>query len=440
MTLSSTSRVIVPGGCLRGEMRPPTDKSITHRAVILSALAQGTSRIVHPLEADDCERTAEAFRHMGISVETDRRADWIVIGHGINGLRDPEKPIYCGNSGTTMRLLTGVLAGQPFPTTLMGDQSLSRRPMDRVIEPLKPMGAEVSAREGKFAPLHIHGRRPLKPVEWKLPIASAQVKSCVLFAGLYAEGMTTVEEPYRSRDHTERMMAAAGIKIDVQDKCVSLFGGQAPGHREWVVPSDISSAAFFLVAATLTQGSELMLRNVGVNPTRDGVLEILDRMGAKIQRDDMRSVGGEPICDLLVKSCPDLKAVTIGSDIMPRLIDEIPILALAATQARGVTEIRGAVELRVKESDRLAAIVKGLGAMGANIEELPDGMRVTGPTPLTGAEVESLSDHRLAMTFAMAGLIARGETRILNADCVDISFPTFWTEFEKLRVVTPATN
>jgi 3-phosphoshikimate 1-carboxyvinyltransferase len=432
MSVSTTARVIIPGGRLRGETRPPPDKSITHRAIIFSALATGTSRIVHPLEAADCERTADAFRALGVSMEMDKRGDWIVVGRGLHGLSEPSSAgIYCGNSGTTMRLLSGVLAGQVFETKLMGDHSLSSRPMDRVVKPLSEMGAVISAREGKFAPLHIRGRRPLRPLSWQSPVSSAQVKSCLLLAGLYAEGVTVIEEPFRSRDHSERMMAAAGIRLDIQGARVAMQGGQTLTAQEWVIPSDISSAAFFLVAALLTPQSEIFLPNVGVNPSRDGVLEVLQQMGADVKREDARSVGGEPICDLVARHGP-LKAVRIGADIMPRLVDEVPILAVAATQAQGVTEIRGAEELRVKESDRLAS---ELAKMGAQVEELPDGLRINGPTPLKGAALDSAGDHRLAMAFAVAGLIAQGETTILNADCVDISFPTYWEEFEKLRVV-----
>lgn len=434
MTLSTSSRVVVPGGALRGELRPPPDKSITHRAVFLSALAQGTSRIVHPLMADDCERSAEAFRTLGISIETNPEGDWIVVGRGLYGLREPAaEHLYCGNSGTTLRLVAGVLAGQPFATKLMGDKSLSNRPMARVVDPLLKMGAEITARKGCLAPLHLHGRRPLRAIEWKSPVASAQVKSCVLLAGLYAEGTTTVEEPFRSRDHTERMLAAAGIRLTVDERRVSVVGGQALKPQDWVVPSDVSSAAFFMVAALLAPGSELMLRNVNTNPTRDGVLEVLEKMGASLRRERSLVAGGEPITDLLVRH-GGLRGTTFGADIMPRLVDEVPILALAATQAEGTTEIRGAGELRVKESDRLAHIAKGLSAMGAQVEELPDGLRISGPTPLKGALLDSAGDHRLAMTFAVAGLIARGETQIANADCVDISYPTFWQDLERLRV------
>jgi 3-phosphoshikimate 1-carboxyvinyltransferase len=436
VSVSTTSRVIVPGGSLRGETQPPPDKSITHRAVILSALATGTSQVVHPLLAADCERTAESFRALGIIVDNDKRGAWIVMGRGLNGLREPEQPIYCGNSGTTMRLVAGVLAGQPFETKLMGDQSLSQRPMDRVVRPLREMGAEITARDERFAPLRVRGRRPLRPVEWKSPVASAQVKSCVLLAGLYAEGVTSFEEPYKSRDHTERMMSAAGVKLDIAGNRVSLTSGQTLSAQEWVVPGDISSAAFPLVAALILHGSEILLRNVDVNPTRDGILEALQAMGAQIKREDARVVGGEPVSDLLVKAS-DLKGIRVGGEIMPRLIDEVPILAVAATQAHGVTEIRGAGELRVKESDRLAHIASQLAKMGANVQELPDGLVIEGPTPLRGATVDSANDHRLAMAFAVAGLVARGETNILNADCVDISFPTFWEEFEKLRVAAP---
>jgi 3-phosphoshikimate 1-carboxyvinyltransferase len=305
--------------------------------------------------------------------------------------------------------------------------------MDRVVTPLRMTGAEISARDDKYAPLHVRGRRPLRPIEYRIPVASAQVKSCLLLAGLYAEGVTAVEEPHKSRDHTERMMAAAGIKLEVAGTRVSIAGGQSLTPQEWVVPSDISSAAFFITAALITPGSELMLRNVDVNPTRDGALEVYRNMGAQIKWEDQRSVAGEPISDLLVKFS-SLQGVTLGAEIMPRLIDEVPIIAVAATQAQGLTEIRGAGELRVKESDRLAHLATELSKLGAHVEELPDGLRIRGPTPLRGATVNSFGDHRLAMCFAVAGLIAQGETSILNADCVDISFPTFWEEFEKLRV------
>lgn len=438
MISSTTTRVVVPGGGLRGELRPPPDKSITHRAVIFSALASGTSRIVHPLEADDCQRTAEAFRRLGVAVEMDGRNDWVVIGKGLYGMKETsDGTIYCGNSGTTMRLVSGVLAGQPFETKLMGDHSLSQRPMARVVEPLLKMGAEITARDGKYAPLHVRGRRPLQALEWNSPVASAQVKSCLLLAGLYAEGVTTVREPLRSRDHSERMLAAAGVKLDIGDTSVSLRGGQSLHAQEWVVPSDISSAAFFIIGALITPGSELMLRNVNVNPTRDGILEVLRNMGASVKLEDQRSVAGEPMADLLVKSS-SLKATRFGADIMPRLIDEIPAIAVAATQAQGVTEITGAGELRVKESDRLALMARELNKMGARVEELPDGLRIEGPTPLKGATVDSHTDHRLAMSFAVAGLISQGETRIQNADAVDISFPSFWSDFEKVRAEAPA--
>jgi 3-phosphoshikimate 1-carboxyvinyltransferase len=437
VSVSTTARVVVPGGCLRGETQPPPDKSITHRAIIFSALATGTSRIVHPLAAADCERTADAFRNLGLSIELDKRGDLIVVGRGLYGLREPERQeIYCGNSGTTMRLLSGVIAGQSFEVKLMGDHSLSQRPMDRIVQPLRTMGAEISAREDKFAPLRVRGRRPLRAIDYKVPMASAQVKSCVLLAGLYADGMTSVEEPFKSRDHTERMLTAAGLKPEIQGTRVAIRGGQALNAQEWVVPGDISSAAFFAVAALIAPGSEILLRNVDVNPTRDGILEILQqRMGGSVVWQDSRTVGGEPVADLVVKSSA-LKAAQVAGDVIPRMIDEIPILAVAATQAEGTTEIRGAGELRVKESDRLKHLTTELTKLGANVEELPDGLRIHGPTPLKGATVDSYGDHRMAMCFAVAGLIAHGETNILNADCVDISFPTFWEEFEKLRAAS----
>lgn len=431
--MSSSTRAVIPGGFFRGELRPPSDKSITHRAVLFSALAKGTSRIVHPLAADDCERTAEAFRSLGVSIEMDRRGEWVVMGRGLYGLNETASgTLYCGNSGTTLRTISGVLAGQTFATRLMGDKSLTTRPMGRVIEPLRAMGADITAREDRFAPLTIRGHRPLKATHWVSPVASAQVKTCVLLAGLYCEGRTTFEEPILSRDHSERMLSAAGVRLHREGLKISVEGGQSLNAQEWVVPGDISSAAFFVVAALIMPGSELLLREVGVNPTRDGSLEVLKAMGASISWQDLRSTAGEPITDLLVRAS-SLKGVAITEDMIPRLVDEVPILAVAATQAQGVTEITGAGELRVKESDRLKHVAEELSRMGAAITELPDGLRITGPTPLKGATVDSFEDHRLAMAFAVAGLIAQGETHILNADCVDISFPAFWEEFEKLR-------
>lgn len=416
---------VKPANSLRGEVHVPGDKSISHRAVILAALAQGTSRVRGFLYGGDCEATLNAVVALGVRVERPAPDTVILHSPGPAGWREPEDVIDCVNSGTTMRLLAGLLAGQPFTSVLTGSAQLRRRPMARVTRPLREMGATVLGRQdGAYAPLAIRGGH-LRGIRYAMPVASAQVKSALILAGLFADGPTTVVEPAPARDHTERMLASmapviskAGDTITVQplEKALSPF--------DLLVPGDMSSAAFLVVAGLLVPQSEILIRNVGVNPTRTGLLDVLEAMGARVERLNLREVGGEPVADLLVRPAA-LRGTEVGGDLVVRMIDEFPIFAVAATQAAGTTVVRDAQELRVKESDRIACIVQELRKMGAAIEERPDGFVVEGPTPLRGAVVDSHGDHRLAMALAIAGLIAEGETVVQDAGCIGDSFPTF---------------
>ena len=434
---------------LRGELAVPGDKSITHRALLLSALADGPSRIRRFLDGGDCRATMACLGALGTRIERLAADELLIEGAGPRGWQEPEDVLNCGRSGTTMRLLVGLLAGQRFYSVLNGEPQLRRRPMDRVVAPLRAMGARLEGRGGgRLPPLSIIGS-PLQGVAYTLPVASAQVKSCVLLAGLYAEGTTTVIEPGPSRDHTERMLRARDVPVERLPKSVRLrkSGGEithslagpveALAPRDVLVPGDFSSAAFFLVGALLLPKSDLLLRDVGVNPTRTGLLDVLRAMGARVELRHQREEGGEPVADLYVRG-QELVAAgwgtsgEIGGELVPRMIDEFPILALAATQAQGVTRVRGAAELRVKESDRIAAVVTALRTLGARIEAAPDGFDVEGPTPLRGAPVDCAGDHRLAMTLAMAALIARGETKVPGAECIADSVPGFE---EQLRAV-----
>jgi len=425
----TTHRVIRPAQALTGQADLPADKSIAHRSILFSAISEGTSRIVGFPDAADPQSSLACVRALGIQVDEDDGA-LIVHGEGLHGLRKPEGDLDCGNSGTTMRLLTGILAGQPFNTRLIGDASLSVRPMRRIMDPLRTMGADVSAEDG-HAPLVISGRTsPLSAITYRLPVASAQVKSCVLLAGLYAEGLTSVVETETCRDHTERML---GLHRDVdKGACtISVQGGVGPKASEWHIPGDFSAAAFLLVAASLIGGSRIHLPNVGLNPTRTGLLDILRSMGANIRIENTREISGEPIGDLTVESA-ELTGVRIDGSIIPNLIDEIPILAVAGACAEGTTTIRDAEELRHKESDRIRAVVTGLRAMGVDVEEFDDGMAIHGGKSLKGAEIATHHDHRIAMAFAIAGLLAEGETRIQDADIADVSFPGFYDTIERL--------
>ena len=416
---------------LRGEFVPPPDKSISHRAVIFSSLAKGRSSVKNFLRAEDTLSTVSAFRSLGVEIE-ERGDELLIHGKGIHGLQEPGNVIDCRNSGTTMRLLSGLLSGSPFFSVLSGDDSLRRRPMQRVIAPLREMGAEILGRDSdRYPPLAIRGGA-LTPIRYCLPVASAQVKSAILLAGLYAEGETEIIEPLQSRDHTERMLPAFGAEIAVDGLSVKVKGRAELKGRDTVVPGDFSSAAFFIVAALLMKGSEVVVKNVGMNPTRIGLMNVLKRMGAEIAAENAREVSGEPVADIRCRGGNGLRAVSIGGDEVPFLIDEFPILCIAATQAEGVTSITGAEELRVKESDRIKAMATELRRFGVDLEERSDGISIKGKAALKGCEVRSYGDHRIAMSLSIAALIAEGTTIINNTSCVDISFPGFFEELKRL--------
>ena len=414
---------------LRGEVTIPGDKSISHRAVMLGAISEGTTRITNFLRGADCLSTIACFRKMGIDIE--ESPDQILVhGKGLHGLQAPADILDAGNSGTTTRLISGILAGQSFESTLTGDASIQKRPMKRIITPLTMMGADVESLSGDgCAPLRIRGSH-LKGIDYHSPVASAQVKSCILLAGLYTDSVTSVTEPYVSRDHSERMLSSFGAALKTDGCTVSIQPEPRLMGQEVAVPGDISSAAYFIAAALLVPGSELLIKNVGINPTRDGILRICRRMGADITILNRREHGREPVADLLVKHSP-LKGTVIEGAVIPTLIDELPILAVMATFAEGSTVIRDAQELKVKESNRLDILVHHLSAMGADITGTEDGMVINGGRPLHGAVLESHLDHRIAMSFAVAGIAAQGETEILQADCVDISYPGFYRDLLK---------
>jgi 3-phosphoshikimate 1-carboxyvinyltransferase len=414
---------------LHAEFRVPGDKSMSHRAAILGGLSNGVCTIRNFLPSEDCLNTLHAMQSLGAEVEVlDELAGYGPIHLRIRGrslkLTAPAAPIDCGNSGTGMRLLAGLLAGQPFTSELFGDASLSSRPMGRITGPLGEMGAKIECLGEKpgCAPLHIHPAK-LAPVTYQMPVASAQVKSAVLLAGLFADGETTVIQPAETRDHTERMMESFGISLRCEGHAIAIRGGQVPQACDFTVPGDISSAAFWLVAAAALPGSRLLIKDVGLNPTRTAILKVLTRMGAHMI-DIVRETNGEPIGNIEVHGAP-LKGTTIFPSEVPNLIDEIPVIAVAAALAQGRTVIRNARELRVKETDRIATVVNNLRAMGAVVEEFGDGMEIEGGHPLHGAEIDSFGDHRIAMAFAIAGLFAKGDTVIRNTDCVNTSYPGF---------------
>ena len=411
-----------PAGPLRGSVGVPGDKSVSHRALMFGALADGTSRIRGFLEGEDTRATAAVLAQLGVRIDTPSAGERVVHGVGLHGLRGTAQSLDCGNAGTGMRLLTGLLAGQAFDSTLVGDASLSKRPMRRVTDPLALMGARIDTHDG-LPPLHVHGGQPLQGIRYELPVASAQVKSALLLAGLYAAGETEVVEPHPTRDYTERMLAAFGWPIAFEPGRAKLSGGHALRATDVDVPADFSSAAFFLVAASIAPGSELRLPAVGLNPRRTGLLEALRLMGADIRVENARSSGGEPVGDLLVRHAP-LRGVELPEALVPDMIDEFPALFVAAAVAEGRTTIRGAAELRVKESDRLAAMATGLRALGIAVDETPDGATIHGGT-LAGGTVESLTDHRIAMSFAVAGLVAQAPVRINDCRHVATSFPGF---------------
>ncbi len=411
-----------PGQALHGDLRVPGDKSVSHRALMLSAIAEGKSHIRGFLEGEDTRATAAVLSQLGVRIETPSAGERVVHGVGLHGLRGSSKPLDCGNAGTGMRLLTGLLAGQAFDSELVGDASLSKRPMRRVTDPLTQMGALIDTRDG-LPPLIVHGGQHMRGIHYELPVASAQVKSALLLAGLYSEGVTEIIEPHPTRDYTERMLAAFGWPIDFSPGHASLEGGHTLHATDVEVPADFSSAAFFLVAASIVPGSQLRLPAVGLNPRRTGLLHALRLMGANIAIESPRESGGEPVGDLVVRYAP-LNGIELPESLVPDMIDEFPVLFIAAAVASGTTTIRGAAELRVKESDRIASMANGLRALGVSIEETPDGAIIRGGT-LGGGSVETHLDHRIAMSFAVAGLVAEAPVRIHDCSHVATSFPGF---------------
>jgi len=412
-----------PGGSLTGAARVPGDKSISHRSIMFGALAQGETRISGFLEGDDALATIAAFRAMGVEIEGPDQGFVTVTGVGLHGLSAPQEPIDLGNAGTGMRLMCGLMAGQNFDTQLTGDVSLCSRPMGRVIDPLSLMGAKIASNDGQRPPLHISGGTQLKGVRYVTPMASAQVKSCLLLAGLYAEGETVVEEPAPTRDHTERMLRGFGYDVRSQGLRSSLSGGGTLHGCTIEIPADISSAAFFMVGASIAPGSDLLLHHVGINPTRTGVITILKLMGADIQLENQREVGGEPVADVRVRYAP-LHGIDIPQEQVPLAIDEFPAIFIAAACAEGRTVLRGAKELRVKESDRIAAMAEGLCTLGVVNEVLEDGIIIDGGT-MGGGHVNTFHDHRIAMAFAIAALRAEKPITVLDCAHVATSFPGF---------------
>jgi 3-phosphoshikimate 1-carboxyvinyltransferase len=413
---------------LRGCLRVPADKSISHRAAILCALSEGDARIENFLESETTNATLNCLRAMGADIEQVTPETLVVHGRGLHGLREPSEALFCLGSGTTMRLLAGLCAGQAFLSILDGTPALKRRPMARVTDPLRSMGATILARDnGRLPPLAIRGGR-LHSIDYTLPVASAQVKSAILLAGLFADAPTIVREPGPSRDHTERMLRGFGATVESVSSDLSVRVHSPSVLRppsSVTIPNDISSAAFFIVAALLVPHSELCIERVGVNPTRTGLIDALAQMGAQVEMENARDESGEPVADCVIRVSDGLRATEISGQLVPRMIDEFPIFAIAATQAQGETVVRDASELRVKESDRIGSLAQELRKMGARIEERADGFVIEGPTPLHGARVSAHNDHRLAMSLAVAGLIARGETSIEGWECVADSFPNF---------------
>lgn len=415
--------IVKPGGKLTGEFTVPGDKSISHRSIILGSIAEGITKISGFLEGADCLATMHAFRAMGVEITDPIYGNLIIKGVGLNGLQVPNKIIDLGNSGTSIRLLTGLLAGQKFASTLTGDESLRKRPMARIAKPLQQMGAEIKMRDDNYPPLHISGGKKLQAINYAMPIASAQVKSGLLLAGLYANGTTIITEPATTRDHTERLLKTFGCPIEYNDHQIIL---KKPGQlkaTELMVPADISSAAFFIVGATIATGSEILLKNIGINPTRTGVITILQMMGANIELMNRRLLGEEPVADIVVKSS-QLKGIEIPLELVPLAIDEFPAIFIAAACAEGITILRGAKELRVKESDRIQVMADGLTAIGINAQTIEDGIVIHGGK-IKGGKINSHGDHRIAMSFAIAGLMAQNEITIEDCANVATSFPNF---------------
>ena len=416
---------------VKGTLRIPGDKSISHRAIMLGSIVKGKTTVTNFLDGEDCLHTIAIFQQLGVSIV--REGTTVHIDSpGIAGWTSPSAPLDCGNSGTTARLLLGILSSSPVEAIVVGDQYLSKRPMDRIIQPLTQMGATIEAlEEPGYLPLRVIGKS-LQPIEYAPPVASAQVKSAILFAAMQTEGLTTVKEIATTRDHTERMFEDFSISFLENEQGIQLTGPVSGKPQDIHVPGDISSAAFFLAAAAIAPGSDLLLEQVGLNETRDGVIEVLKNMGARLTVTQTSGETGEPVGNLRMQYAP-LQATTIEDvELMPRLIDELPILALVATQAQGVTLIRNAEELRVRETDRITAVAEQLNALGAKITELPDGMRIEGPTPLSGGVIDSFGDHRLGMMGVIASLVAKEPITVKNTDCIRISYPEFFNAVEKV--------
>ncbi|AYE49401.1 3-phosphoshikimate 1-carboxyvinyltransferase [Priestia megaterium NCT-2] len=415
---------------LQGEISIPGDKSISHRAVMFGAMAEGKTTINHFLAGEDCLSTISCFEKMGVSIK--REDEYVEVeGKGIGGLSEPASILEVGNSGTTTRLMLGILAGVPFHTSLIGDESIAKRPMSRVTVPLRSMGAKIDGREhGQYTPLSTRGGA-LKAIHYHSPVASAQVKSAILLAGLHAEGTTKVTEPFTSRDHTERMLRAFGVDVEVDGTTVSIEGGQSLRGTDVYVPGDISSAAFFLVAGAIVPNSRIVLKNVGLNPTRTGIIDVLQQMGARLTISNERIQNGEPIGDLTIETS-QLKGIEIGGDVIPRLIDEIPVIALLATQANGKTVIKDAEELKVKETNRIDTVATELSKLGASVTPTADGLIIEGKAALKSAEVDSYGDHRIGMMLAVAAAIATGEVTLMRSEAIHVSYPTFFEDLDKL--------
>lgn len=416
---------------LKGELTIPGDKSISHRSIMFGALAKGTTTVTGFLQGADCLSTISCFHKLGIEIENNK-TEVLVHGKGLHGLTAPTEILDCGNSGTTTRLISGILAGQPFTTTLTGDASIQKRPMKRIMDPLTQMGANIrSLKDNGCAPLEI-STSSLHGIHYHSKVASAQVKSCILLAGLYADSITKVTEPNLSRNHTELMLQGFGANITSEGTTATITPGNELFSQNIMVPGDISSAAYFITAALLVPNSEVFIKNVGINETRDGILRVYKEMGADITLLNKRVAGGEPVADLLVKSS-SLKATTIGGSIIPTLIDELPVIAVAACFAKGTTIIKDAAELKVKESNRIGVMVENLTKMGTKVTETEDGMIIEGGHPLHGATIKTYDDHRIAMSFTIASLCAEGVTDILDANCVTISYPKFFEDLNSLQ-------
>lgn len=415
---------------LQGTITVPGDKSVSHRSVMFGAIAEGTTTVEGFLLGEDCLSTIDCFRKLGVQIDVDG-TNVTITSNGIDAWQEPTEVLYTGNSGTTTRLMLGLLAGTKLHTVMTGDASIAKRPMRRVADPLRLMGAHITGREnGQYTPVAIQGKE-LTAIDYTMPVASAQVKSAILLAGLRAQGTTIVRESEVSRDHTERMLRQFGAQVDVEDGVVTFAGGQKLTATHVKVPGDISSAAFFLVAGAITKDSHIVLKNVGINPTRDGIISVLAEMGANMTLKVEDELAAEPTAEVTIQSS-ELKGITIEGALIPRLIDEIPIIALLATQAQGTTVIKNAEELKVKETDRITAVVTELKKLGANIEATEDGMIIHGPTALHGAALQSYGDHRIGMMAAIAALITEGEVVLDDADCIAVSYPTFFEHVETL--------